>query len=118
VALYETAASLPCLDKPLFELPLIDRLDLKSHEQTAWINVTAPAVRQAKAEADDKLHTTQRDIRKHLFRKAAVPVVAPRGPLAEQAQPPAEQARLPAEQARPPAEQAHARHPIPRLRDG
>jgi hypothetical protein len=118
VALYETAATLPYLDKRLFELPLIDRLDLKSHEQTAWINVTTPTVRQAKTEADDKLHTTQRDIRKYLFRKAAVPVGAPRGPLAEQAQPPAEQAQLPAEQARPPAEQAHARHPIPRLRDG
>jgi hypothetical protein len=109
VALYKTADKLDYLDKRLFDLPLVDRLDQKSHEQTAWINVVTPTVRQAKAEAADKIHKTQRDIREFLIRPAAQPA-APR--------PRAEHARPAAEQPRPPAEQAHARQPIPRLRDG
>ena len=45
VALYETSASLDYLDRRFFKLPLDKRLDLKSHEQTAWINVVTPNVR-------------------------------------------------------------------------
>jgi hypothetical protein len=65
-----------------------------------------PLAQQAapRPEADDKLQKTQRDIREFLIRPSATPIIVPRGP--------------PAEQARLPAEQAHARHPIPRLRDG
>ena len=63
MALYQTAATLDYLDKRLFELPLLARLDLKSYEQTAWINVVTPTVRQCKAETADKLQKTQRDIR-------------------------------------------------------
>jgi hypothetical protein len=124
VALYQTADKLDYLDKRLFELPLDKRLELKSHEQAAWVNVTTPTVRQAKAEAADKIQRTQRDIREFFIRPAAQtaaprppaePVPASR-PLAEQAapRPPAEPVPAP----RPPAEQAHARQPIPRLRDG
>ena len=61
VALYQTAAMLDYLDKRLFELPLLARLDLKSHEQTTWINVITPPIQQCKAEAADKLQKTQQD---------------------------------------------------------
>ena len=105
VALYKTAEKLDYLDKRLFDLTLEVRLGLKSHEQAAWINVTTPTVRQAKAEAADKIQRTQRDIRAFFFRPATQ-TVAPR--------PPAEPAPAP----HPPAEQAHTRQPIPRLRDG
>lgn len=45
----KTAEKLDYLDKRLFDLPLLARLlGLKSHEQTAWINMVA---RQAKTEA-------------------------------------------------------------------
>jgi hypothetical protein len=104
VALYQAADKLDYLDKRLFELTLDKRLDTKSHEQTAWINLVTPTVRQAKAEAADKLRTTQRDIRRYFI----LPTPAPtdeQHPPAEQARLPAEQARLPAEQARFPAEQ-------------
>jgi len=138
VALYESANKLDYLDRRLFEMPLLARLDLKSDQQTAWINQVTPTVRQAKAEAADKLRTTQRDIRRYLILPTPAPTDAPRTPAeqarlpaeqarlpaeqarlpAEQARLPAEQPRIPAEQARLPAEQAHARQPIQRLRDG
>jgi hypothetical protein len=92
--LYKTADKLEYLDKRLFELTLDDRLGKKSHEQTAWINVVTPKVRQAKAEAADKLLKTQRDIREFLIRPAVQPVLP-----------------------RPPPVQINGR-PIPRLRDG
>ena len=117
VVLCETGKKLNCLDRRICELPLLERLKLKSHVQAAWINQVTPTVRQAKAEADDKLQTTQRDIRKYFTLPAPAQPAVPRTP-AEQARTPAEQARTPAEQARTPAEQAHARQPTPGLRDG
>ena len=40
IALHKTAAKLNELDKRLFHLPVLaPRLGLKSHEQTAWIDV-------------------------------------------------------------------------------
>ena len=63
VALYMTADNLDCLNERLLELPLLKPFDLKSYEQTAWINVVTPTVRQAKAEAAGKLQNTQRYIR-------------------------------------------------------
>jgi hypothetical protein len=85
-------------------------LDLKSDLQAARINQVTPTVRQAKAEAADKLQTAQRDIRRHFFLPAPAQPKVPR--------PPAEQVCAPAEQARAPAEQARTRQPTPRLRDG
>jgi hypothetical protein len=53
----------PCLDKHLFASDLDKRLDdTGSSEQTAWINLVTPTVRQAKAEADDHLSKSQQDI--------------------------------------------------------
>ena len=73
VALCEAAAKLDCLDRRLFELPLKDRLLLKSHEQKAWLNDNTPAVRQATAEAADKKQKTQRNIRAFLVLPLAQP---------------------------------------------
>jgi hypothetical protein len=55
VALNKTANTLDYyLDKRLFDLPLAARLELRSHEQSAWINVVVtPTVRQAKAKRGD-----------------------------------------------------------------
>ena len=60
-------------------LPLDKRLDLKSHEQAAWINLHTPTVRQALVEAADKLQKTQRDIREFMIRPAVQPPL-PRPP--------------------------------------
>jgi hypothetical protein len=69
VALYKTADSLDYLGKRLFALDLDKRLMLRSSEQTAWINVVIPTVRQAKAsEAATHLRNTQHDIRECLTR--------------------------------------------------
>jgi hypothetical protein len=68
VALYKTADSLDYLDKRLFALDLDKRLGLRSSEQTAWINVVTPTVRQAKAEAATHLRNTQHDIREYFTR--------------------------------------------------
>ena len=187
------------LDKRLLDLPLANRSDQKSHDQTAWIawiNVVTPTDRQAKPDAADKIQRTPRDIRQFFIQPAtprppaepdpasrplvkqaapgplAEPVPAPRPPAkharaisdffiqpaaprpppepdptpcprkAEAADkihktqrdireflirpaaqpaapcPRAEHARPAAAQPRHPAEQAHARQPIPRLRDG
>ena len=94
VALYESGKKLNYLDRRIFDLPLDKRLGLKSHEQTAWINLHTPTVRQALAEAADKLKKTQRDIREFLIRPAVPPALP-----------------------RPPPVQINGR-PIPRLRDG
>ena len=94
VALYESGKKLDYLDRRIFDLPLDKRLDLKSHEQTAWINLHTPTVRQALAEAADKLQKTQRDIREFMIRPAVQPALP-----------------------RPPAVQING-HPIPRLQDG
>jgi hypothetical protein len=72
LALYASAAKLDYMDKRLFELPLDDRLDLRSSEQVAWINIVTPTVRQAKAEAAHLLRHTQRDIREFLLRPAQI----------------------------------------------
>jgi hypothetical protein len=74
VDLYKTVAKLDYLDKRLFDLPLLARLlGLKSHEQTAWINVVA---RQAKTEAADHIQRTQRENHEFIIRPAAPTVVA------------------------------------------
>jgi hypothetical protein len=73
------------LDKrPFDHLPLDDRLDQKSREQTAccWINVVAPTVRQAKAEASGHIEQTQGDIREFFIRPAAHPEHIPPTPFA------------------------------------
>jgi hypothetical protein len=74
VALYMTAATLDYLDRRLFDLTLKQRLGQNSHEQAAWINVVTPTVRQAKAEADDHIRKTQRDIREFFIRTIAVQI--------------------------------------------
>ena len=57
---------------------MLARLDLKSPEQTAWrINVVTPTVRQAKAEAADKIQKARRDIRE-FFIRPAIQSVLPR----------------------------------------
>ena len=84
VALYRAGKKLNYLNRHIFELPLLARLDLKSHEQTAWINLHTPTVRQAQAEAVDKLQKTQRDIQSYFILSAPAPAVAP-CPPAEQA---------------------------------
>ncbi len=71
-ALYHTAQHLDYLDKRIFTLPLEERLLQSSREQTAWINVVTPTVRQAKAEAADHLKRNQPDIR-GFFRRPSQP---------------------------------------------
>jgi hypothetical protein len=78
----------------LFETTLLKRLDTPSRDQAAWINVVTPTVCQAKAEAADKLQTTQGDTHSFFLRRVAQPVV------------PCLSSCL-----------IHARQPIPRLRD-
>jgi hypothetical protein len=63
VALYRTVAHLDYLDKRMFSRPLAERLLQSSREQTAWIDIVTPTVRQAKAEAADHFRRCQRDIR-------------------------------------------------------
>jgi hypothetical protein len=74
VAVFKTAETLDYLDRRLFDLTLDKGLGQKSHEQTAWINVVTPTVRQAKAEADDHIRKTQRDIRDFFIRTIAVEI--------------------------------------------
>jgi len=62
VALYKSGKKLIYFDIHIFYLPLLARLDHKSHEQTAWIELHTLTVRQAQAEVADKLQKTQRDI--------------------------------------------------------
>jgi hypothetical protein len=78
VALHATANTLAYLDKRLFELPLLARLDKSADEQAAWINVVTPTVRIAKAEAYDRLLTTQRDIRSFFAKRRGPAQCIPR----------------------------------------
>jgi hypothetical protein len=83
IALHQASATLDYLDQRLFAMPQADRLLLPSSEQTAWVHLLTPTVRQAKAEAENHLHRSQRDIREFLTRPAparpSVPVVHPEG---------------------------------------
>ena len=76
-ALYQTAAKLNYLDKRLFKLPLVLAwLNLKSHEQTAWINVVTQTVwQECKAEAADKVQKTLWDIRQFFIILAVQPAL-------------------------------------------
>jgi hypothetical protein len=113
VALCATADTLAYLDKRLFELPLLECLDKSAAEQAAWINMVTPTVRIA--EADDRLITTQRDIRSFFAKRRGPDQCNPAEPGDARGR------RSPAEQGdargrRSPAEQGDA--PIPGLRDG
>jgi hypothetical protein len=78
IALYQTSATLDYLDKRLFALDLDKRLaDTSSSEQTAWINLVTPTVRQAKAEATNHLLRSQRDIREFFIRPVPTGTPAP-----------------------------------------
>ena len=77
VALYEAGKKLTYLDRCIFELPLLARLDHKSHEQTAWIDLHTPTFRQALAEAADKLQKTQHNILSYFILPAPAPTVVP-----------------------------------------
>jgi hypothetical protein len=103
VTLCATANTLAYLIKHLFKLPLLERLDKSADEQAAWINVVTPTVRIAKAEADDRLLTTQRDIRSFFAKRRGLDQCNPAEPGDGRRSSPA-------------AEQGDA--PIPRLRDG
>jgi hypothetical protein len=70
--LKQKADKLGHLDKRLLDLPLANRFDQQSHNQTAWINVVTPTDRHAKPEAADKIHRTQRNVR-HFFVQPATP---------------------------------------------
>jgi hypothetical protein len=104
------AEKLDCLDKRLLDLPLVNRFDQRSHNQTAWINVVTPTDRQAKPDAADKIQRTQRDVCQLFIQPAtprppAEPDPASR-PLVKQAapRPPAEPVPAP----RPPVKHARA----------
>jgi hypothetical protein len=101
IALCLAAAKLDYLDKCLFNLTLLKRLDKLAADQAAWINVVTPTVRMATAKAADKLLTTQQDIHSFFIRHRN----------------PAEQGDAP-RQEHSPAEQGDAPQPVPRLRDG
>jgi hypothetical protein len=63
VALYSTAASLPFLDRRLFDKDLTERLNQRSREQTAWVALVTPTIRIAKAEDAHLRKQSQQDIR-------------------------------------------------------
>jgi hypothetical protein len=106
----QKAKKLDCLDKGLLDLPMANRSDQRSQDQTAWINVVTPTDRQANPEAADKIHSTQRNVRQFFIQPATPrPLAEPDPascPLVKQAtpRPPAEPVPAP----RPPVKHARA----------
>ncbi len=58
IALYSKQALLFTCDKPIFELPILERLKLNSRELETWVRLVTPTVKRALADAEQHLHDT------------------------------------------------------------
>jgi hypothetical protein len=62
LALYSKQDLLLACDKPIFELPIRERMKLHSRELSTWIALVTPTVKRAAADADQYLRDTNHSI--------------------------------------------------------
>jgi hypothetical protein len=56
--LYSKQALLLACDKPIFDLPIHERMKLHSRELETWVRLVTPTVKRALADADQYLRDT------------------------------------------------------------
>jgi hypothetical protein len=62
LALYSKRDLLLACDKPIFDVPIDERIKLKSGELSTWVRLVTATVKRAIADAEQSLHDTNHSI--------------------------------------------------------